>query len=101
MKTMIEEFYNNIDQRSYLLAQSVHNNILQYAKRENSTIVDRTIKNKVSQLLLSSTVPSVLLELGFLTHPYEKNLLQKDSYQNLLAQGIVEGVEEYFNKSYE
>lgn len=99
-KPVVKDFYKDLDARSYEFAQIVHKNILKYAQKENKNIVDRKVQYKVSQLLLGSTVPSILLELGFLTHPLEKELLQKESYQQLLAQGIVAGVEETFPNSF-
>ena len=36
--------------------------------------------------------PAVSVEMGFLTNKQEGNLLKKDSYQKLIAQGICEGV---------
>ena len=99
-KPIINALYNNIDLKSYQFAQAVHNSILKYAQKENPGVVNRKIKHEVSQLLLNSTAPSILVELGFLTHPREKVLLQKDSYQMLLAQGIVEGIDEFFQSSF-
>lgn len=99
-KPVIGSVYNDIDVKSYQFARAVHTNILKYAQRENRAVVDRKIKHQVSQLLLNSTAPSILVELGFLTHPQEKVLLQQDSYQMLLAQGIVEGIEEFFRSSF-
>ena len=36
--------------------------------------------------------PAVSVEMGFLTNKQEANLLKKDNYQKLIAQGIFEGV---------
>lgn len=83
--------------RSNQLAQAIHANVLGYAKQKNRSVVDRKIKHKVAQLLIGSEMPSVLLELGFLTNPYEAKLLQDKSYQKLLAQGICRGLDEFFN----
>lgn len=44
------------------------------------------------------TVPSVLIEAGFMSNPDEDKLLASDDYQDKLADGIVKGVEEYFNE---
>ena len=43
-------------------------------------------------LLSMIKVPAVSVEMGFLTNKQEANLLKKDSYQKLVAQGIFEGV---------
>jgi N-acetylmuramoyl-L-alanine amidase len=99
-KSLIFNVYNDIDMRSFRLAQIVHDSVLQYAKKENATVVDRKVKHQVSQLLLGSIVPSILLELGFLSNPEESALLQKESYQLLLAHGVVEGIDTFLKLDY-
>ena len=39
-----------------------------------------------------SQIPSVIVECGFLSNEEEKILLQRDDYQNLLVEGILNGV---------
>ena len=43
------------------------------------------------------TKPGVLLELGFLSNPNERYLLQTDSYQKKIVNVIIDGVELYLN----
>ncbi len=40
-------------------------------------------------------MPSILVELGYLSDSTERARLLTDSYQNLLAGGIARGVREY------
>ena len=40
-------------------------------------------------------VPAVLVELGFLSHPQERRLLQSPKYQKALAHGIYRGIETF------
>jgi N-acetylmuramoyl-L-alanine amidase len=37
-------------------------------------------------------VPSVLIELGFMSNPLELNLLQNKNYQALMARGLYDAV---------
>lgn len=83
--------------KSYQLAQLVHQQVLNSAKKQQPAVVDRKVKHKVTQLALGSEIPSVLVELGFLTHKKERELLQNESYQRDLAQGICKGLDEFFN----
>lgn len=43
-----------------------------------------------------STIPVTLIEMGFMTNKAEDIKLQDDDYQDKLAAGMAEGVEEYF-----
>lgn len=48
-------------------------------------------------LLKNTTIPSVIVECGFISNPQEASLLQKEEYQQKLAWGIYVGVVRYFN----
>lgn len=43
-----------------------------------------------------STVPVILIEMGFMTNPDEDRLLNSAQYQDKIVRGIVEGIENYF-----
>ena len=43
-----------------------------------------------------SKIPVVLFEMGFLTNPSDETKLSDVNYQNLIAEGIVEGILEYY-----
>lgn len=84
-------------ERSNLLAQLVHQNMLDAARQQNKQVVDRNVKHKVAQLLLGSDLPSIIVEVGFLTNEREATLLQNKSYQKSLAEGISKGLDQFFN----
>lgn len=46
-----------------------------------------------------STVPNVLIEMGFMTNADEDRLLSTDDYQSKLAQGIADGVDRYMTEA--
>lgn len=46
-----------------------------------------------------SEVPSILVEMGFLTNPEEEALLISSDYQDKLVKGMVEGIADYFNRA--
>ena len=48
-------------------------------------------------VLKSPDIPSVLVELGYLTNPEEEKLLQQPFYQTQLAKNIVLGIKRYLN----
>lgn len=61
-------------------------------------LIDRKVKKAPFQVLIGSTQPSVLVEIGFLTHAYEGNLLSTEEYQKKIAKAIVKGIIQYVDK---
>ena len=45
-----------------------------------------------------SVVPCILVECGFMSNPEEDEKLNDPDYQNLLVQGMVEGIARYFQR---
>jgi N-acetylmuramoyl-L-alanine amidase len=83
-------------EKSRLLANSIHQSVLEYAKHKHHEVIDRTVKESFLQVLVGSAVPSALVELGFLTNEQEATLMQDKHYKMLLAVGICEGIVRYF-----
>ena len=48
-------------------------------------------------VIRDTEMPSVLIELGFLSNPAEAQLLNDDEYQNILVESIINGIERYFD----
>ncbi|MFC3801185.1 N-acetylmuramoyl-L-alanine amidase [Cohnella sp. GCM10012308] len=57
---------------------------------------DRKVKNANYQVLRETTMPATLLEVGFLSNATEESILFSDSFQDLVAKAIVDGLKEYF-----
>lgn len=63
---------------------------------KTSAAVDRGLRKRPDLIVLNSTkVPAVLLELGYMTNAAELAKLSDDSYQELLADGIVSAIKQY------
>ncbi len=86
----------NLYKQGQRLAQHVHKGILTTAK-ETGHVCDRKVKQAVTQLLLGANYPGILVELGFLTHPKEAKRLATDTYQEQLAQGMLNGLVTFFD----
>jgi N-acetylmuramoyl-L-alanine amidase len=56
---------------------------------------DRGVKQERLYVLRSQSVPSVLLETGFISNPREEKLLVSSAFQAQAAEAIVGGVERY------
>lgn len=86
----IETYYSNCND-SKELADSIQRNILRTSGASN-----RGIKDMGFVVLKRTYMPAVLVELGFMSNPTEVQKNATDSYQNILVQGIADGVDEYF-----
>lgn len=83
---------NEHDSANIALATSVHGSIL---RRLGKNTFDRGIKRARFSVLSGVRHPAILLEGGFLSHPYEARLIETDAYQNALAGGIVDAITKY------
>ncbi|MCX6866083.1 MAG: N-acetylmuramoyl-L-alanine amidase [Verrucomicrobia bacterium] len=83
---------NEHDSANIALATAVHGSILR--RLQNNTF-DRGIKHARFSVLSGVRHPAILLEGGFMTHPYEARLLENPKYQDALAKGVVEAIAKY------
>lgn len=49
-------------------------------------------------VLKAPDIPSVLIEVGFLSHPQEEKMLKSKAYRDKVVDGITVGIETYFRK---
>lgn len=83
---------NEHDSANIALATSVHGSIL---RRLGNHTLDRGIKRARFSVLSGVKHPAILLEGGFMTHPYEARLIANETYQNAIANGVVDAVLKY------
>ena len=85
--------HNNAErlERSRKLANKVQQNLL-YQTGAN----DRGVKRASFTVLRETSIPSILVELGFIDNPEERNKIKTNEYQERLANGIVDGIVEYY-----
>ena len=89
-----QTFYNKINENSKILATYIQNNLNQIIQKENKRIP--AMLNTV-YLMKNVKIPITIVECGFLSNQEEEKLLQTDEYQEKLAWGIYNGINEYFN----
>lgn len=76
---------------SVTLANKIHSSLI------NSTnAYDRGIFDETFAVLRETAMPAVLLELGFMSNATELAKLATDSYQNILAQAVANGIIHYY-----
>lgn len=89
-----QTFYKNGNEESKKLATCIQNNLNNSIQRENKRVA--AILNTV-YIMKYVEIPIAIVECGFLSNPEEERLLQEDEYQNRLAWGIYNGINDYFN----
>lgn len=77
------------------LAIDIHKRMMTNARSLYSDIKDGGVRHAPFYVLVGASRPSVLIEVGYISHPKERKRLFSSTYQNLLAKGIVEGIENY------
>lgn len=64
----------------------------------STEVVERELRGNADfHVTGSTTMPSCLIETGFLTNTEERNKLVTEEYQEQIASGIVQGIEYYFH----
>lgn len=62
--------------------------------------VDRGIIKRPKLVVLRETrMPAVLVEVGFITNPTEEKLILDSEYQDKIVEGIIRGIERYFEEA--
>lgn len=74
------------DEEGMGLAQSILDSV------SSRSIIAREIKEENFEVLWETTMPAVLIELGFMTNPEELEALLSEKYQETLASAIAEGI---------
>ncbi|KOY17868.1 N-acetylmuramoyl-L-alanine amidase, partial [Paenibacillus xylanivorans] len=72
------------------LANIIHKNLIKALG-----FTDRGVKNGNYQVIRETTMPAVLLEVGFLSNKSEEEAMMSETNQNKAAQAIVDGIKEY------
>lgn len=91
-----ETYYSSNNVRgadSKKLAESVHRHY-----QTNFGSLDRKVVNSNLYVNRYNSVPSILLEVGFLSNTSDLAKLKSSVYQQKVAMGIAEGIDEYFSR---
>ncbi len=81
---------NKNDERNMVLAYQMQKS---YAK--NLNVEDRGVKRARFQVLREATMPAILIEGGFMSHPAEGRKIYDPAYRKQMAKAIVEGIQAY------
>ncbi|RLA76789.1 MAG: N-acetylmuramoyl-L-alanine amidase [Epsilonproteobacteria bacterium] len=80
---------------SHKLAIDVQSRMLSNVKKKYRWVKDNGVKPAPFWVLVGAQMPSILVEVGYITNPTERKRLFSADYQNRLAKGIAEGISNY------
>lgn len=84
---------------SHKLSIDIQKNMLFTTRQQHSDVVDSGVREGPFWVLVGAQMPSVLIEVGYITHPKEGKRLFQSDYQKNLALGIANGIDSYFAKN--
>jgi len=90
---MFTVMQNTFRQQSTLLASTIQNQLKNRAGR-----IDRGVKQAGFWVLYMTTMPSVLVETGFITNPEEEKYLVSKEGQDYIASAIYRATRDYINE---
>jgi len=83
--------------QSNKLAIDVHRRMLTNLRSRYRGVKDGGVRHAPFWVLVGASRPSILVEVGYISHPKERKRLFTPRYQELIAKGIAEGVDNYLN----
>jgi N-acetylmuramoyl-L-alanine amidase len=90
---------NSKKEESMRLAHSVQNSMTQSLKKDYRRINDLGVKSALFYVLVGAEMPSVLVEMSFISNREEEKRLSTKKYKNKLAQAIANGINSYITQS--
>ncbi len=82
--------------QSNKLAIDIQKGMLTEVRKKNNDVRDGGVREAPFWVLVGAQMPAVLVELGYITNPKEADRLFNPFYQKSLAEGIANGVGNYF-----
>jgi N-acetylmuramoyl-L-alanine amidase len=81
--------------QSNKLAIDVQRRIMTNLHSRYKGVKDGGVRHAPFWVLVGASRPSILVEVGYISHPRERKRLFTTAYQELIAKGIAEGVNNY------
>ncbi len=83
--------------QSNKLAIDVQRRMMTNLNSRYKGVRDGGVRHAPFWVLVGASRPSILVEVGYISHPRERKRLFTPRYQDLIAKGIAEGVDNYLN----
>ena len=94
-RTLARLRVGEVSPQSRRLAEHLQEELVTGLPREYRPVVDLGVKKGPFYVLFLSSMPSVLVESGFVTHAKEAKRLRDDRYVDALAEQIAQGLSDY------
>jgi N-acetylmuramoyl-L-alanine amidase len=94
-RTLAKLRVGEVSPQSRRLAEHVQEELVNGLPRQYRPVVDLGVKKGPFYVLFLSSMPSVLVESGFITHAKEAERLRDDRYVDALAEQIAHGLSDY------
>ena len=88
-----QTFYKKNNEEGKKLSTEIQSNLKEAIQKENNRVA-KEIDNVY--IVKNVEIPLTIVECGFLSNTEEEKELQEDNYQNRLAWGIYNGINDYF-----
>lgn len=80
---------------SISLAHRLHSSIVAHMGQRFGDVKDLGIKKALFYVLVGARMPSVLVEMFFLTNPREGRALSRQAYQDAVVEALLDGIKKY------
>lgn len=90
---------NSKKEESMRLAHSVQNSMTRSLKKDYRRIHDLGVKSALFYVLVGAEMPSVLVEVSFISNREEEMRLASNRYKNKIAEAIANGINSYMTQS--
>jgi N-acetylmuramoyl-L-alanine amidase len=80
---------------SSVLGNHVHRAMVRGAREKTKDVRDLGVKQAPFYVLIGANMPSILVEIGFMSNKAEEKRLMSEEYLDRLTDGIVEGIRQY------
>ncbi len=105
-----EERYAHLTDENFILVSMAHSAYIRYSEQfadilqnkisQNTNVNNRGVRQAGFYVLVGASMPSVLVEVGYLSNPDEERFLASSQGQQQIAESIFKAVERY-GKDYE
>jgi N-acetylmuramoyl-L-alanine amidase len=97
-KILNDLMLNSKINESSRLADAVQQGLIKGLPRSYSRIKDLGVKQAPFYVLIGAQMPSIMVEISFITNKWEEKRLASSAYQEAVAEGILRGIESYIRQ---